>query len=195
MTDDQFEQRRQITVGDAQIGGRPSIAAGGVERGEIELLVAGVKRRKEIKALVMDFLNACVRPINLVDHDDWTQALLQRLGDHKFGLRHRAFCGVDKNDNAIDHAEDPLHLATEIGMAWGIDDIEANILPDHRRTFCKNCDAALTLQVVGVHRPLGNLLVGAERARLTKQGIDQGCFPVIDVGDDGDVTNIHRNHK
>ena len=48
-------------------------------------------------------------------------------------------------------------------------------------------DAALALEVVGVHDALGDLLVGAEHAALAEQRVDQRRLAVVDVGDDGDV--------
>ena len=40
-------------------------------------------------------------------------------------------------------------------------------------------------------RPFGHLLIGAKRARLAQHRVDQGGFPVIDMGDDRDITDIH----
>ncbi len=48
-------------------------------------------------------------------------------------------------------------------------------------------DAAFPLQVVGVHDPLGHLLVGAEDVGLPQQAVHQGRLAVVDVGDNGDV--------
>jgi len=36
-----------------------------------------------------------------------------------------------------------------------------------------------------------HLLVGAEHASLAKHLIDERSLPVINVSDDGDVTNLH----
>ena len=47
------------------------------------------------------------------------------------------------------------------------------------------------LQVVAVERPLGHLLVVAEGARLAQEVVDQGGLAVVDMGDDGNVANIH----
>ena len=52
-------------------------------------------------------------------------------------------------------------------------------------------DAALALEVVGIHRALGHLLVVAEGAGLLQQPVDQGGLAVVDVGDDGDVAELH----
>ena len=51
----------------------------------------------------------------------------------------------------------------------------------------ENRDAALALELVRVHDPLGDPLVGAEDAALVEQGVDQRRLAMIDVGDDGDV--------
>ena len=48
-------------------------------------------------------------------------------------------------------------------------------------------DAALALEVVVVHHPLGHPLVRAEGAALVQQRVDQRGLAVVDVGDDGDV--------
>src|SRR5207244_3784331 len=48
-------------------------------------------------------------------------------------------------------------------------------------------NAALALDVVRVHHPLGDVLVRGKGARLLQQLVDQGGFAVVDVGDDGDI--------
>ena len=56
-----------------------------------------------------------------------------------------------------------------------------------RGVLGENRDAALALQLVAVHGALGDPLVGAERAALVQQRIDQRGLAVVDVRDDGDV--------
>ncbi len=51
-------------------------------------------------------------------------------------------------------------------------------------------DAALALQVVGIHDALGHLLVLAEGVRLAQEAIHQRGLAVVHVGDDGDVTKV-----
>ena len=65
------------------------------------------------------------------------------------------------------------------------------VLPLHRGAFGQDGDAAFFFQVVGVHHPVGHLLVVAESAGLAKHGVDQRGLAVVDMGDDGDVTKIH----
>ena len=71
--------------------------------------------------------DALVSAVNLVDNNDRTQAKRKRLASHKLGLRHRAFSGINEQDDPVDHRKDPLHLATEIGVAGRIDDINPGV--------------------------------------------------------------------
>ena len=123
------------------------------------------------------------------------QAHLQRLAEHELGLRHDAFLGVDQQHAAVDHAQDPLHLAAEVGVAGGVDDVDPGLaglaVPQHRGALGQDGDAALALLVVGVHGALGVRLVGAEDAGLGEQLVDQRGLAVVDVGDDGDVAQRH----
>ena len=64
-------------------------------------------------------------------------------------------------------------------------------LPDDRGRLGEDGDAALALEVVGIHRALGHALVLAEGAGLLQQAVDQRGLAVVDVGDDGDVAEVH----
>ena len=139
----------------------------------------------------MDRAGAGVGPVDLVDHDDRPQAVAQRLAEHEFGLRHRPFGGVDQDQHAVDHAEDALDLAAEIGMAGRVDDVDAHVMPHHRGAFRQDRDAALAFELVRIERPFGYLLIGAKRARLAQHRVDQGGLAVVDMGDDRDIADIH----
>ncbi len=157
------------------------------------MLLAGVERREQVEHFVDDFRRPRVGAVDLVDHDDRLQADLERLGHHELGLRQRAFRGVDQHQRAVHHVEDTLDLAAEIGVAGGVDDVDACVFPLHRGCLGQDGDAALALQIVGIHRALDHALVVAIGAGLLQQAIDQRGFAVVDVGDDGDVTKVHSS--
>src|SRR5204863_915091 len=92
---------------------------------------------------------------------------------------------------AVDHAQDALDLAAEIGMARRIDDVYPDVMPVDRGAFGQDRNAALAFQLVRIERPLGDLLVGAERAALLQQLIDQRRLAVIDMRDDRYIPDIH----
>jgi hypothetical protein len=119
----------------------------------------------------------------------------ERLAGHELGLRHRAFRAVDQQHHAVDHAQDPLHLAAEIGVAGRIDDVDARAFPLDRGRLRQNGDAALLFEIVGIHRALFDALVLTERAGLAEELIDEGGLAVIDVRDDRNIAKAHENAR
>ena len=156
------EQWRHAVLRAIGLVGHPSVAARAVEDREVELVVVGVERGEQVEHVVDHLLNAGIRPVDLVDRHNRAQAQLQRLADDEFRLRHRALGRVDQHDHAVDHRQDALHLAAEIGVAGSVDDVDAGVLPDDRGHLGQDGDAALLFEVVRIHHALGDALVLAE---------------------------------
>ena len=74
-------------------------------------------------------------------------------------------------------------------MARGINNVDPRVVVSNSRILRKNGDAALTLQIVGVQNARRNSFVVAEDSGLRQQGVDQGRFAMINVGDDRDIAN------
>ena len=161
--------------------------ADGVEDGEVELMLVGVEVDEEVVDLVEDFLRARVGAVDLVDDDDGRQFGFEGLGKDVARLRQRAFGGVDEEHDAIDHFEGALDFAAEVGVAGGVDDVDFAAAVVDGGVLGEDGDAALALELVGVHDALGDLLIGAEGAGLAQHGVDEGGLAVVDVGDDGDI--------
>ena len=138
----------EVVLGAFGLVAHPALLGGAVEHREIELVGLCVERDEEIEDLLQHFEVALVGPVDLVDRDDRAEALGQRLAEHELGLRHRAFGGIDEDHDAVDHREDALDLAAEIGVAGGIDDVDARVLPDQRGDLGEDGDAALALEIV-----------------------------------------------
>ncbi len=166
----------------------PSLRVG-VDHREIELIFGRVEIDEQIVDFVEHFLDARVGAVDLVDDDDRRQARFERLHQHVAGLRQRAFAGVDQQHDAVDDFERALDFAAEIAVAGRVDDVDLDVVITHAGGFGENGDAALALQVVRVHDAFGDLLVVSENAALTEHGVDQGSLAVVDVRNDGDVTN------
>ena len=60
----------------------------------------------------------------LLTHQDHRQVRGQRLAQHEAGLRQRALGGVDQQQHAVDHRQPAFDLATEVGVAGGVDDVD-----------------------------------------------------------------------
>ncbi len=126
----------------------PAFLGRAVEDGKVELLIGRVEGGEEIEDLVHDLGGPRIGAVDLVDDDDGLEAHLQGLGDDEFRLRQRPLGGVDENKRAVNHMQDALDLAAEIGVARRVDDIDARVVPDDRGRFGKDGDAALALEVV-----------------------------------------------
>ncbi len=205
--DDRLEQRRQSSLACIDILAGITVATRCVEHRKIELFIARAHRDEHVEHLVEHFGGAAIGTIDLVDDDDRAQAQRQRLAGHELGLRHRAFGRIHQQYNAIDHRQDALDFAAEIGVSGRVDDIdprgfEAGIGTARSRLYLtvpfdagalgQNRNPALFLKIVRIHRALFDALVFAEGARLTEQLVDQRGFAVIDVSDNGDIAKRAR---
>jgi hypothetical protein len=191
MAYDGFEQWRQVARSD--VVRQPGVAstAARIERWKIELLVIGFEVEEKLEHLVENFRRPSIGPIDLVDDDDGLEAQRKRLPGNELGLRHRAFGGVDEQDDSVHHAENPLDLGAKVGVAGRIHDVDVRTSPFDRSALGEDGDPALFLEIARIHRPLLDALVVAEGAGLAEELVDKRRLAVIDVGDDRHVAQIH----
>ena len=84
--------------------------------------------------------------------------------------------------------------AAEVGVTRSIYDVDLHhllclVVPDlNSGVLGQDRDAALTLQVVGIHHPLDDLLVFAEDARLAKKPVHQRGLAMVNVSNDSNIT-------
>ena len=140
-------------------------------------------------------MDALVGAVDLVDDDDDAVTQLQRAGEDETRLRHGALSGVDEQDNAVDHLEDTLDLAAEVGVARGIDNVDLGVAVADGGVFGEDRDAALTLEVVRIHNAVDDLLIFAVHAALLEHFVDEGGLAVVDVGDDGYIAKFFILHR
>src|SRR5438132_1649173 len=144
---------------------------------------------EEIKGLIDHPPGAAAGPVDLVDHHDGLQPLGERLAGDEAGLRHRPLDRVDQQQHAVHHGQHPLDLAAEVGVARRVDDVDARAAVLDGAVLREDRDAALALDVVGVHDALAEPLVRGEGPRLLEETIDQRGLAVVDVSDDGDIAD------
>ena len=159
---------------------------------EIELFVIGAEIGEEVETFVQRPVGLGFGLVDLVQHDDRAQAQGQRLGGYELRLRHRAFGGIDQQHHTVDHGQDPLHLAAEIGVAGGVHDVDADAFPFDRSGLGEDRDAALALEIVAVHGAFGRRLVFAVSAGLLEKLVHQRGLAVVDVSDDCDIAQVHE---
>src|SRR5690606_10546376 len=88
----------------------------------------------------------------------------------------------------------PLHLAAEVRVPGGIDDVDAVAVPVDGGVLGQDGDAAFLFLVVAVHHALAQLVAFAEGAGLLQQLVDEGGLAMVDVGDDGDIAQVFDGH-
>ena len=116
------------------------------------------------------------------------------FAEHEFGLRHRAFLGVDDQQAAVGHVQRALDFAREVSVARRVDDIDPVVAVLHGRNLGGDGDAAFAFLVAAVHdQILAHLgLVVTEGLRLLQQPVDQRRFAMVNMGDNRDITNLSR---
>ena len=60
----------------------------------------------------------------------------------------------------------------------------------HARVLGEDGNAAFAFEVVGVHHAVHNFFTFVESSALFEKLVHQGCFTVVNVGDDGDVSDF-----
>ncbi len=184
------EQRPQVIAPLVVFQRRPALQRGGKDHREIELRFGGAEFVEQIEGLVDHPLRARTGPVDLVDHDDRLESQRQCLAGDEAGLGHRPFDRVDQQQHAVHHRQHALDFTAEIGVTRGVDDVDVGALILHGTVLGEDGDAALAFQVVRIHHPLGDVLMGGEGPRLAQKLVHQRGLAVIHVGDDGDVANV-----
>nr|GEU28058.1 hypothetical protein [Tanacetum cinerariifolium] len=186
---DGVEQRLHVAA--AHVFGQAGVAVQtrSVNNREVQLFVGRAQLVEQFESLVDRPFRTCTWTVDLVDHDDRLQAQGQCLAGHKAGLWHRAFLGIDQQQNRVNHRQHAFHFAAEVGVAWGVNDVDVGAFVLDCAILGQNRDAALFFEVVRVHDTGIDRLVFAEGAGLAEQLVNQGGFTVVNVGDDCNVAN------
>ena len=193
------------------LGGCLALAAGGVENREVEQLLSGCggflilngggQLEEQILGFFHNLVDAGIGTVGLVHGDDHRHLGGQCLGQHEAGLWERTFGGINKKDNAVHHGQRTLNLATEVGVAGGVDDVDDQIVTVFALTLAsdggvlgQDGDALFAFQVTGVHHTVCNFAVVAEHTRLLKHAVYECGFSVVNVRDDSYVAKLWMGH-
>ena len=189
--DDGLEERRHVGPGDGRIGRGPAVARRAVDERKVELRVGRAEGVEQIEDRFVHGPGPGIGAIHLADRDDRSQAEPECLVHDELGLRHRALGRVHQDEHAVDHAEHPFDLAAEVRVAGGVDDIDAHAAPVDRGALGQDRDAAFAFELAAVQGALLHRLVRPHGAALAQESVDESRLAVIDMGDDGDVAQVH----
>jgi hypothetical protein len=102
---------------------------------------------------------------------------------------------VDQQHDTVDHRERTLDLAAEVRVARRVDEVDLRAPPGDRGGLGQDRDAALALLVVRVEDAIDERLVLAKHAGRAEHGVDERCLPMVDMGDERDVSNGGGRHQ
>ena len=113
-------------------------------------------------------------------------------------LRFHPLRCIHNKKSALASCKASRDFITEVDVAWRIDQIQdvitavpCAVIQPHGFRFDR--DAALTLQIHGVKHLRGHLTLG-ESARQFEQTVGECGLAVIDVSNDGKITNVRQGH-
>lgn len=188
LVDDGVEQRDNRIRGFVPLVRHPALLGRAVDGLVVELVLGGVEREHQVEDLFVDHLGAAVGLVDLVDDDDGLLAQRQRLLQHETRLGHRPLEGVDEQQHAVAHVEHALHLAAEVGVSRGVDDVDFVVLVDDRNVLRENRDTAFTFQVVVVQNQFAGLLgVVAQNVSGKYHFVNERGLSVVHVCNNGDI--------
>jgi len=75
-------------------------------------------------------------------------------------------------------------------VAWSVDNVDLYSLVEYGCVLGKNCNSALSLNIIGVHDAVYHLLVGSEHAALAQQLIYQRRLAMVYMGNNRDISDI-----
>mmetsp|Transcript_62670 Transcript_62670/g.176697 ORF Transcript_62670/g.176697 Transcript_62670/m.176697 type:complete len:227 (-) Transcript_62670:130-810(-) len=165
----------------------PAVPARGIDRGVVQLIVRCAEVDHEVEHLVLDPVHAGAVAITFVDHNEGLDAAGKRFHQHELGLGHGALRGVNKEAHTVHDRHHTLHLAAKVSVTGGVHDVELGVLPRHGGDLRHDGNAALALEVHGVHEAVTAVIVLDGDLCLVEQLVDQRGLAVVDVRDDGHV--------
>lgn len=141
-----------------------------------------------------DTVVAGAPPVDLVDEDEGRDAQALEGPHQHAGLGLDALDGRDDEHGAVEHAEDALHLGDEVGVTWGVDEVDGHVVDREGDDGGLDGDAAPTLEGEGV----GLRAAGVDAADLVddsdrvQEPLGQAGLTGVDVGEDPEVEQVHE---
>ena len=173
---------------------RDAVAADGINDRKVRLRVRSFEIAEEVEHFREHVVGAGVLAVDLVDDHDDREVSLQALAQNEARLGKRAFRGVAEEQSSVGHHQGALDLATEVGVARGVDDVDLDVFPAKAGVLGKDGDSALALEIAGVHHPFRDLLVFTKGPALFEHCVHERGLAMVDVGDDGDIANVRARH-
>ena len=142
-----------------------------------------------------DLIRACAGQVDLVENRDDLEILLDgevRVDD---GLGLHALGGIDDEQRAFTGLERPADLVAEVHVPGRVDEVEHVLLAvvhmHDSDSGSLDRDATLALEIHRVEELRLGLAIADSLGGL-KEAVGQRGLAVVDVGDDGEVSDVQR---
>ena len=133
--------------------------------------------------------------VDLVDDGDDLELVLDREVGVRERLRLDPLRRVDDEHGPLARLQRARDLVGEVDVPGRVDQVQLIALPGDAHRLGLDRDPALALEIHRIEQLLAHVAVG-DRVRELENAIGQGRFPVVDVGDDGEVADpalVHGN--
>ena len=128
MLENCIKERSHITLTNVGVERRIAVLGRSVNNRELNLILVCAKLDKEVEYLVDNLGRSCTGAVDFIDNNKNLFLEIKSFFKNKSCLRHAALEGVNKEQNSVNHGEDSLNLAAEIGMTRGVDNIYFSVL-------------------------------------------------------------------
>ena len=176
-------------VGFSQSGPHPAHLGRSVNGREIELLLGGVEGEHQVEDFFLRDFGRAVFLVDFVHDHNGLEPQFDGFSQDEARLRHGSFEGVHDEQDGIRHLQYALDFTAKVSVTRGVEDVDLDALPVSAHVFGQDGDPAFALEVVVVQDQFTGFLAGIDGLALVDDVVDQGGFAVVNVGDDGDVSN------
>jgi hypothetical protein len=108
-------------------------------------------------------------------------------------LGHGAFKSIHEQQYAVGHIEYALHLAAEVGVTGGINDVDLCAFVSNGHVFGQNSDPTFTFEVVVVEDQFPRRFVLFEQPSGHEHFVHQSRFAMIYVRDNGYIAYVQHS--
>ncbi|CAH0021957.1 unnamed protein product [Clonostachys rhizophaga] len=184
-----------ITESLVKVGGDDDVnGLDGTGEGLVKILLGDLKLEKST--------------VDLVDDDNGLDTLTKGLTEHSLGLNAHTFDSVDDDEGTVSDTESSSNLRGEINVTGGVNQVDQEVLTIGllandildilgviKMTVQRDSsglDGDTTLLLIGTSIGGTSLtsLGGGDNTGLGQQGVSQSRLAVVDVGNDGHVSDI-----
>ena len=155
---------------------------------ELKLIFVGTEFDKEVENLVNNLFGSCTGTVDFVKNNKRLFAEAECLFKNKSCLRHTPLKCVNKQYNTVNHLENTLNLTAEIGMTWGVNNVNFDAVVHYGCRLWKDCDTSFTLKVIRVHYSFFYIFICSENTALLQKLVNQSSFAVVNMGDNCNIS-------